>query len=155
MAEVLSIHRVEKRDGEAVELSSATVVADFGIEGDWRSRKGRGRQITLIEAEALEHAAKVLGLASVPPGASRRQVVVRGISLNDTVGRRLRIGAVLIHVDDVCDPCRNLEVKIGIGAEQALANRGGVCARVIEGGVLRPGERVQLVEANDALAPRQ
>lgn len=139
---VVSIHRAAQRDGDAQALRAASVIADFGIEGDWRSRRGRRRQLTLIEADALEHVAAVLGLSALPPGASRRQLVVRGVDLNATVGKRLRIGPVLIDVHDRCDPCRNMEVTIGPGAMAALADRGGICGRVIEGGVVRPGDPV-------------
>jgi MOSC domain-containing protein YiiM len=68
--------------------------------------------------------------------------VVRGIALNDAVGKRLRVGPLLVQIDELCDPCRNMETKIGPGAERALEARGGVCGRVIEGGVLRPGDPV-------------
>jgi MOSC domain-containing protein YiiM len=145
MSQVVSIHRVAERDGLAVPLEEADVRTDFGLDGDWRSRAGRARQITVIEAEALEHVAAVLGLPVVPAGASRRQVVVRGIRLNDTVGKRLRLGPVLIEVTDRCDPCQNMEVKIGPGAQAALADRGGICGRVLAGGVLRPGDAVAVV----------
>jgi MOSC domain-containing protein YiiM len=142
MANVVSIHRITARDGLAVALDEANFLADFGLEGDWRSRRGRGRQITLIEADGLEHVARVLGLPAVPAGASRRQVVVRGMALNETVGKCLRVGTVLVAVHELCDPCANMEVKIGPGAREAMHDRGGVCGRVLEGGVVRPGDPV-------------
>jgi MOSC domain-containing protein YiiM len=149
MATVVSIHRVAQRDAPAVELDAAAFATGRGLDGDWRSRSGRGRQITLIEAEALEHVARALGCEAVPPGASRRQVVVRGMALNDTVGRLLRVGPLLVQVDELCDPCANMEAKIGPGAQAAMAGRGGVCGRVLEGGTLRPGDPVSAA----ALAP--
>ena len=144
MAFVVSIHRVGERDGPAIPLDAARFITDRGLEGDGRSRRGRGRQITLIEAEALEHVARTLGYESVPAGASRRQVVVRGLALNDTVGKQLRIGPLVVQVDELCDPCQNMESKIGPGAQAALAQRGGVCGRILEGGVLRPGDPVSV-----------
>jgi MOSC domain-containing protein YiiM len=142
MASVVSIHRVGQKDGPAVALEAARFIADFGLDGDWRSRKGRSRQITLIEVEALDRVARALAVPQVPPGASRRQVAVCGIALNDMVGKRLRLGPLLIEVDDLCDPCPNMEVKIGTGAQRAMAGCGGVCGRVIEGGVVRPGDPI-------------
>jgi MOSC domain-containing protein YiiM len=146
MGTVVSIHRVAARDAPAVAVERATFVADVGLEGDWRTWKGRPRQITLVEAEALEAVAAALGLAVVPPGASRRQVVVRGIALNATIGRYLRVGPLLVKVEAPCDPCRNLETKIGPGARAAMETRGGVCGRVIEGGVLSPGDSISMVD---------
>ena len=146
MGTVVSIHRVSEKDGAAQALSEANYIANFGLEGDWRSRKGRGRQITLVEAESLEKVAKTLKMKQVPDGASRRQVVVRGISLNDTVGKRLKVGPLLIEVHDLCDPCSNMESKIGRGAMKAMDGIGGICAKVIEGGVLRPGDAVSVLD---------
>jgi MOSC domain-containing protein YiiM len=144
MGTVVSIHRVPSRDAPAVALERARFVADLGLDGDWRSRKDSDRQITLIEAEALDAVAAALGIPGVPPGASRRQVMVRGVALNDMVGRHLRVGPLLVRVEDLCHPCRNLEAKIGRGAQVAMADRGGVCGRVIEGGLLSPGDPVSI-----------
>jgi MOSC domain-containing protein YiiM len=146
MATVVSIHRVAEKDGPAVALEAASFVADFGLEGDWRSRRGRSRQITLIEEEGVADAAASLGMPAVPAGASRRQVVVRGVALDAAIGKRLRVGPLLLDVFDRCDPCENLERKIGPGARRALEGRGGICARVLEGGVLRPGDPVGVEE---------
>jgi MOSC domain-containing protein YiiM len=142
MGVVVSIHRVAGRAGPAVALEAARFVADFGLEGDWRSRSGRGRQITLIEAEALEHVARTLGMDAVPAGASRRQVVVRGLALAATIGQHLRLGEVVVAVEQPCDPCANMERTIGPGALRAMAGRGGVCGRVLAGGMVRPGDVV-------------
>src|SRR5262249_38221383 len=144
MPTVVSIHRVASRDAPAVALEEAVFLTDAGLEGDWRGRPGRRRQITLIEAEALEAVATKLGIAAIVPGASRRQVVVRGLVLNDTIGRRLRIGPLVVAVDETCDPCPKMESVIGAGAQRALAGRGGVCGRVLEGGVIRPGDPVAI-----------
>jgi MOSC domain-containing protein YiiM len=146
MGTVVSIHRVAARDGAALALERATFVADVGLEGDWRAWKGRPRQITLIEVETLEAVAAALGLAAVPQGASRRQVVVRGVALNASIGRCLRVGPLLVKVEAPCDPCRNMEAKIGRGARAAMETRGGVCGRIIEGGVLSPGDVVSIVD---------
>lgn len=145
MASVLSVHRVAVKNGPTEKLDTAFFVANFGLEGDWRSRKNRGRQITLIEAEALEEVARILKLSAIPAGASRRQVLVRGIDLNTTVGKTLRVGPLLIKVEALCDPCRKMESMVGSGAHRAMENRGGVCARVLKGGILRPGDTVEIV----------
>lgn len=145
MASVVSIHRVETKNGPTEMLDAAPFIANFGLEGDWRSRKNRGRQITLIESEALEEIARVLKMSAIPAGASRRQVLVSGIDLNASVGKTLRVGPLLLKVDALCDPCRNMETMIGPDAYRAMKNRGGVCARVLEGGTLRPGDGVEIV----------
>jgi MOSC domain-containing protein YiiM len=108
--------------------------------------------VTLIEEDALLAAGSALGLV-VPPGASRRQVVVRGVALNPTVGQTLRVGEVVLAVTGRCDPCGNMEDTIGPGARAALANRGGVCARVLQGGRLRVGDTVAVEQEGLAARP--
>ncbi|HYF52015.1 MAG TPA: MOSC domain-containing protein [Planctomycetota bacterium] len=144
MGVVVSIHRVQVKHGPAEKLAEARYITDFGLENDWRSRKGRGRQITLIEEEALEFVARTLKMDAIPEGASRRQIVVRGIRLNDTVGKKLRVGPLLIQVDELCDPCKNMEKTIGKGAWWAMESRGGIVGKVLEGGVLKAGDCVQI-----------
>ena len=141
MGEVVSIHLVRQRNGTAEAVGRAVVQTNFGLEGDWRSRRNRGGQLTLIEAEVLEDVGRQLGHA-VPPGASRRQVVVRGIRLNELIGHRIRIGTVRAFVATPCDPCWRMEETIGAGAREALEGRGGVRCHVLAGGELRVGDPI-------------
>jgi MOSC domain-containing protein YiiM len=144
MAEIVTIHRVSVKHAAPEALTEATLLTDFGMEGDARSRKGRGRQVTLIEEEALAFVAQTLKLGAVPFGASRRQIMVRGIRLNETVGKNLRIGEVLIHVDALCDPCKKMESAIAPGAWWAMTDRGGICGRVLQGGRITVGDSIQI-----------
>lgn len=149
MAEVVSIHRVGAKNGPAESLREAQVHTNFGIVGDWRSRASTTRQITLIEEEALLATAQRLG-HDIPPGASRRQVVVRGMPLNSTVGKVIHVGDLELEVTGLCDPCDNMERTIGPGGRAALGNRGGICARVMRGGTLRVGDSAQTAELRSA-----
>jgi MOSC domain-containing protein YiiM len=139
MADVVSIHLVRQRDGAAEAVEHAMVQTNYGLEGDWRSRRNRAGQLTLIEAEVLDEVGRRVRLP-IPAGASRRQVVVRGINLNGLIGQRIRIGAVRLFVETPCDPCSRMEETIGAGAREALEGRGGVRCFVLAGGELRVGD---------------
>jgi MOSC domain-containing protein YiiM len=141
MGDVVSIHIVRQRDGSAEAVSHATAQTNFGLAGDWRSRRNRPGQLTLIESEVLEEVGRLLG-ASVPSGGSRRQVVVRGVRLNELLGQRIRIGAVRLFVETLCDPCKRMEETIGAGARGALESRGGVRCFVMAGGELSVGDAI-------------
>ena len=141
MGEVVSIHIVRQRDASAEAVDHATAQTNFGLEGDWRSRRNRPGQLTLIESEVLEEVGRFLG-ASVSSGASRRQVVVRGVRLNELLGQRIRIGGVCLFVETPCDPCKRMEDTIGTGARGALENRGGVRCFVMAGGELCVGDAI-------------
>lgn len=147
MAEVVSIHIVRESKAPAVSCNQAVVYDNFGIKGDYRSGKYQIGQITLIEDEVLATVSRKLGY-EIPSGASRRQIATKGISLNELVGQRLRIGAVLVQVEKRCKPCNNMEITIGQGAKEAMNGRGGVFCRVIKGGEVRHNDEIT-VEISD------
>jgi MOSC domain-containing protein YiiM len=139
MGEVISIHVVRCRNGSAEALERAMVHTNYGLEGDWRSGRNRGGQLTLIEAETLEEVGRLLG-SPVPSGGSRRQIVVRGAKLNELIGQRIRLGSLRLFVETPCDPCSRMESTIGAGAKSLLEGRGGVRCHVLVGGELRIGD---------------
>ncbi len=141
MAEIVSIHIAKKSKAPAGPCDKVVVRKNYGIEGDYRSGKYQIGQITLIESEAFDMVSGKLGY-EVPAGASRRQIVVKGIVLNELIGKRLRLGAVLVQVVDRCKPCNNMEVMIGPGAKEAMNDKGGVRCRIIEGGVLHIDDKI-------------
>ena len=130
-------------------LSDATVRARQGIEGDrffLADASSKERVITLIEAEALEAAARDYG---VPFGAAdcRRNLLVRGVALNHLVGRRFRVGALVLEGKELCEPCDHLAKLTSIAFKDALVHRGGLRAWVREGGVVRVGDAVIVGDA--------
>lgn len=141
MGEVVSIHLVRQREGAVEETEHAVVQTNYGLEGDWRSRRNRAGQLTLIEAEVLDEVGRLVG-SPVLPGTSRRQIVVRGVKLNELIGQRIRIGAVRLFVETPCDPCSRMEKTIGMGAREALEGRGGVRCFVLAGGELQVGDPI-------------
>jgi MOSC domain-containing protein YiiM len=117
--------------------------ADFGLVGDYRSGHNPNRQVTLIDEAVVADVAETLG-RPVPPGASRRQIMVRGLDLNSLLGKTLKIGPVTLSGERPCDPCDNMERTIGPGAKAALEGRGGLCCHVVSGGVIQIGDWVEV-----------
>lgn len=124
-------------------VDEATARAGLGLEGDRYYRAGGNepdREITLIEAEAIE--ALNAGGVALDPSESRRNVVTRGVSLNDLIGREFTIGAVRLEGIRPCDPCGHLEKLTRPGVRVGLDHRGGLRARIIKGGSIRVGDSV-------------
>ena len=134
-------------------VAEALALPGRGLEGDryalgkgsFSRWPGAGRAVTLIEQEVIEALADETGL-DIDHGRSRRNIVTRGVRLNELVGRTFRIGAALFRGDRLAEPCGYLERRIGPGLTAALRGRGGLCADVLESGVLRVGEEVAVVE---------
>jgi len=131
-------------NGPGIELQTAKVAPGGGIDGD-RYANGTGsfykpgkpgQDVTLIEAEALED----VGLTAADSG---RNVVTRGIGLNELVGKRFRIGAVELRGAELCHPCRTLRDRTGVFRE--LVGRGGLCADVLVAGEFGPGDEIEVL----------
>ena len=134
--------------GALTAVESVEAVADRGLTGD-RYFQGGGtfskgkpdQQVTLIEAEALE-AAKHGYDVVITPAESRRNLLTRGVPLNHLVGKRFRVGGAVIEGIRLCEPCGHLEKLTGKEAIKALRHRGGLRARIVEGGTISAGDEV-------------
>lgn len=133
-------------------LPEVRALAGCGLEGD-RYCQGTGYwtpfgdvcEATLISGEDLDYIESELGL-KVKSGEHRRNIVVRGMDLSSLAGKRFRVGDALLEYDRPRPPCRHVQEMTDPGMTRALVNRGGHCARVIEGGHIREGDAVEVVE---------
>ncbi len=119
-------------------VDSVNVVAGKGVQGDrcfYGDGAGPGQALTLIEAEVLED----VGLTGAE---SRRQVVVRGVRLNDLVGKRFRVGDVECLGVEICEPCLHLQDMTRPGIIKDLLHRGGLNADILTDGRISVGDRV-------------
>jgi MOSC domain-containing protein YiiM len=119
-------------------VTEVNAVAGCGLEGDRHYRAGGqrpGGAITLVEAESVED----VGLTGAQ---SRRQIVVRGVRLNDLVGKRFSVGEVECLGVELCEPCAHLESLTRPGIIKELTHRAGLNADIVSGGVIRVGDAV-------------
>lgn len=148
---VESIHLATAAEAAMRSVAEVTAIAGVGLEGDrYAARTGSfsakpkpGRQITLIEAEAIEALQRELGLV-LASGETRRNIITRGIALNHLVDREFAVGAVRLRGWELCEPCSDLARMTGKPQLLAgLVHRGGLRAEILEGGVIRVGDLVE------------
>ena len=128
-------------------VQAAEAVAGRGLEGDRYfsgegtfSGSGRGYEVTLIEAEALD--ALATEGVEISWEEARRNIVTRGIGLNALVGRRFLIGEVESVGRRLAEPCSHLQRLAPPGILAGLVHRGGLRADILEGGTIRVGDPV-------------
>jgi len=134
------------RDVAMQAVHSAEAEAGEGLRGDRYAGGSGKRGITLIQAEHLPVIAAMAGLDTVGPSLLRRNLVVSGIPLIALKGRLFRIGEVLCEGTAPCDPCSRMELALGTGGFNAMRGHGGLCARIVESGIVRVGDAVTWVE---------
>ena len=101
-----------------------------------------GRQVTLIEGEILSTIAEDTGLP-ILCGEHRRNIVTRGIRLAQLLTRRFRVGEAVFEYAGPRPPCSHIQTLTRPGTARALfGQRGGIGARVIRSGVIRPQDSI-------------
>ena len=142
---VEAIYTAPKRRAALTAHASETLSPGTGLATDHHSKRRPGgkRQVSLIQAEHLPVIAALSGHDAVDPAILRRNIVISGIPLTALRGRRFTIGDAVLEGTVLCHPCSRMETLLGPGGYNAMRGMGGLCARVLEGGEIRPGTMVR------------
>jgi MOSC domain-containing protein YiiM len=131
-------------------VSQATLETGRGLVGD-RYFAGKGTfsnkvarpdaEITLIESEEIERF-NARGHTAHPPGGFRRNIVTRGIRLNELVGKRFRVGSALLEGMRLCEPCAHLATLVSKSVVEGMVHRAGLRAQILCGASISVGEEI-------------
>ena len=146
---IVSIHMAAIGAAPMNSVTNIRAVVGRGLEGDryfnkagtYSNDPGSGRDITLIEIEAIEALRRDYEIA-LDPSQARRNIVTQGVALNHLVDREFKIGGVILRGTRLCDPCSHLEKLTRKGVMRGLIHRGGLRAEIISGGTLRTGDPI-------------
>jgi mutator protein MutT len=130
--------------------------AGVGLAGDryaeaagfWQDARV-SRDLTLIEAEVIDEL-EASGLL-LAPGETRRNVTVRGVTLDGLLERTFWVGEVLAKGTSLCEPCRHLEEVTGKPLLRRLVHRGGLRADLLTSGTIAVGDAVEPAEQQDGV----
>jgi MOSC domain-containing protein YiiM len=136
-------------------VAEIRAVPGRGLEGDRYFLKcgtfshwpGGGRAVSLIAEETLDALRAEHGI-DLSEGRNRRNLVTSGITLTDLQDRTFRIGTAVFRGIRPCPPCRHLENLTEAGVFDALKDRGGFRADVLQEGVLHVGDAIELLPSS-------
>ena len=139
-----------KGSAQMERVEEVRTIEGCGIEGDrycegagfW-TRFGDVCQVTLIEGEDLDYIEDELGIW-VKNGEHRRNIITRGIRLDEMRRKRFRIGEAILEYDRPRPPCRHVQDLSEPGMTRALNGRGGICARVVKAGWIRTRDAIEV-----------
>ena len=122
--------------GEMDRLDEAQLVAGRGVAGS--ADQGGWRQVTIIDEQAWRDAEAEVG-SEVDPSRRRANVMTRGIDLENSRGKQLRLGNCAVNIRGENPPCRLMG-----DIQNALKPRwrAGIFGEIVEGGTIRVGESV-------------
>ena len=148
MGIIAGIARHARPRGPMEVLDRVTISVASGLDGDFRGAVkpgGRGRrQVSLIERADWDAAMADLG-GDHHWSARRANLLVEGLDLPQVEGARVRIGEVVLMITQECDPCSRMEeVEPGLKAALTPDWRGGVLTKVISGGDIAVGDKIEV-----------
>lgn len=155
VGQVVSIYIAPHAAAPMVSLGSVSAMPGRGLEGDryfhragtFSERLGPDAEITLIETEALTALAREHDIV-VAPSDCRRNVLTRGISLNDLVDCEFTVGAVTLRGLRLCEPCAHLEKLTQPGILAGLTHRGGLRAQILTIGKIKVGDAIEVLRGS-------
>ena len=140
---LLAIAVKSRDDGNMHLLDKANITKSSGVENDPRGKR-LSRQVTVVSSESWAAVCADLG-KEIPWTFRRANLLVDGISLPNSKGKKLIVGNVEMEVTFETTPCHVMD-EAEKGLKDALAPnwRGGVLCRVLKEGEIKCGDSVAL-----------
>ena len=144
---VVGIYIAQNQGDQTVSVDRIHVVPGMGIEGDRyfikrtesEKQSKTGREITLIEFEAIDSIRLIDGI-QITPQETRRNIITKGIPLNDLVGHIFFIGTIKLRGVRLCEPCQYLANKTDPRILHAMVHRGGLRADLLTEGYIQTND---------------
>ncbi len=152
MPEVAALYIASAAAAAPVAQQAVRAVPGHGLEGDrYFVAKGTfspklhraDHELTLVEEEKVTDFNLEYG-RDLSPGDIRRNVVTRGVSLNDLVGREFRVGEVHVRGIRLCEPCSHLARLADPLVLPGLKHKAGLRAQILTEGWIRVGDAITM-----------
>ena len=147
MSKVSKICITSKSSEEMQNVNTVEVIASKGIVTDryFKENNDQAVQITLIESENIDYYNKI-SETNIPYISFRRNIITKGIQLNDLVGKEILIGNVKIKGHRLCAPCRYLQEMLKQkNLVKKLLNRGGLRCEILTDGIISVNDPIKQI----------
>ena len=144
MSKVLKLGISSENNKAIKEVVSIEVLVNKGVIGDrhFKDFNDPYCQLTLIESENIDYYNLKYGL-NIPYVNFRRNIVTKGIRLNELVGKKFKIGSVELEGVDLCRPCRHLsEVLNQNNILKEFIRKGGLRCQILSSSTIQIGDEI-------------
>jgi len=147
-----AIYITATKGGPVQSVAQVHAIPGRGLEGDrYFLAPGAApqdnkvdRQITLIEIEVVDALCQEQGIA-ISPADIRRNLVLRGVRLNELVDKKFKVGEVTLHGIRLCEPCQYLAKRTQPEVLPGLLHRGGLRAEILSEGMIQVGDALEKI----------
>ena len=144
MSKVLKLGISSENNKAIKEVVSIEVLVNKGVIGDrhFKDFNDPYCQLSLIESENIDYYNLKYGL-NIPYVNFRRNIVTKGIRLNELVGKKFKIGNVDLEGVDLCRPCRHLtEVLNQNNILKEFIRKGGLRCQILSSSTIQIGDEI-------------
>ena len=148
MSKVLKLGITGNNNKKIIEVNSIDVLANKGILGDRHFNEYNDPycQLSLIESENIDYYNTKYGL-NIPYTDFRRNVITKGINLNNLIGKKLQIGNVKVEGIDLCRPCKHLtEMLNQENILKEFLRRGGLRCQILSSSSISIGDEIKILD---------
>ena len=148
MSKVIKIGITSLNNKKIEEVDSIEVQSNKGVIGDRHFKEYNDPycQLSLIESENIDYYNTKFGL-NIPYIDFRRNIITKGLKLNDLVGKKLLIGNVKVEVIDLCRPCRHLtEMLNQDNILKEFLRRGGLRCQILSSSNISVGDKINIID---------
>ena len=144
MSKVFKLVISSKNNQEIKEVESIEVLADKGVVGDrhFKNFNDPYCQLSLIESENIDHYNIKYGL-NISYINFRRNIITKGIQLNELAGKKFKNGNVEVEGVDLCRPCRHLtEMLSHNNILKEFLRKGGLRCQILSSSKITIGDKI-------------
>tara|TARA_B100001094_G_C17823219_1_gene619565 strand:- start:224 stop:667 length:444 start_codon:yes stop_codon:yes gene_type:complete len=147
MSKIIKIGFTKDHNKEIIETSEIDLIAAKGIVNDrhFKDYNDPLNQLSIIESENIDEY-NLKNKLNIPYLNFRRNIVTRGIKLNDLVGQKILVGSVKLEVLDLCRPCRHLSEKLGRNdIIKEFLRKGGIRCQIMNDGKISLNDKIKII----------
>ena len=151
MSRIIKIGFTKDHNKKIIETSEVDLIAGKGIVNDrhFKDYNDPLNQLSIIEGENIDEY-NLKNKLNIPYLNFRRNIVTRGIKLNDLVGKKISIGSVKLEVLDLCRPCRHLSEKLGRNdIIKEFLRKGGIRCQIMNDGKISLNNKIKIIQPSN------
>ena len=151
MSKIIKIGFTKDHNKEIIETSEIDLIAGKGIVNDrhFKDYNDPLNQLSIIESENIDEY-NLKNKLNIPYLNFRRNIVTKGIKLNDLVGKKISVGSVKLEVLDLCRPCRHLSEKLGRNdIIKEFLRKGGIRCQIMNDGKISLNNKIKIIQPSN------
>ena len=148
MSKVLKLGITDINNKKIKEVEKIEVLSNKGVIGDRHFNEFNDPycQLSLIESENIDYYNLRYGL-NIPYLDFRRNVVTKGIQLNELIGKKFIIGKVKVEGIDLCRPCKHLTESLNQkNVLKEFLRKGGLRCQILSSTNINVGDKIKILD---------